>query len=563
MLKKFNSSFLILILILLLSTSLVLAQEEGNKPEIDIGDVLKETEGVEVEEEKEDIPEIEGQEIKEPLKDLGGRKVLVEKIIVEGNSEIADKKLKALVNTAEYTGKKFTLSQMEEAAVEITRYYRQQGYFVARAYIPVQEMENETLKIAVIEGNYGKFILNNNSLIRDKNVQEMLDAVQSENIISVDTIERAMLIINDTPGAVVTQSDVMPGEDLGTSDFAITADASKRFSGYLVADNYGSDYTGQDRLSGSLNINSPFNLGDRISISGLLTDYRGIENYRLAYSLPLSADGLRAEIAYADTVYELGDIFSGLNIEGSSEAIELNFSYPTKRTRLENTEFFADFKYSELEDRQLGVKTAEKTIKSFNTGFEYSKNYRLADWNSQRIFNIDLTMGDLKRSPNNSAVEDTAGIYTKLNLGLEENINFNSKWSLDSSLRTQYSFADQNLDGSEDFSLGGTNGVRLYPSSEHSAEEGYLINLELFYNLPDINNYSHRASIFYDRGYADMADRVNAFESRTLQDLGLGYYLNYKDFFANIHLAYKIDDQEITAEDDYDNRVLIQAGFVF
>jgi hypothetical protein len=60
-----------------------------------------------------------------------------------------------------------------------------------------------------------------------------------------------------------------------------------------------------------------------------------------------------------------------------------------------------------------------------------------------------------------------------------------------------------------------------------------------------------------------MADEVVGFEDRTLQDLGLGYYVNYKDFFTEIHLAYKIDDEDITSEEDYDSRALIQAGFVF
>lgn len=60
-----------------------------------------------------------------------------------------------------------------------------------------------------------------------------------------------------------------------------------------------------------------------------------------------------------------------------------------------------------------------------------------------------------------------------------------------------------------------------------------------------------------------MADPVANFESRTLQDLGLAYYLNYKDFFAKLNWAHKLGNEDVTAEDDYDSRFLIQAGFVF
>ncbi len=561
--NKFSYFLLITVFILVLISPLPFNLQAA-EAEIDIGDVIKETEQQPaVEAEEPDIPELKEEELRAPLKDLGGRKVLVEEIIITGNNVLSTEKLEGLVNTEEYTGKKISFVEMENAALAITRYYRKEGYFVARAYIPVQEMEDNTLEITVIEGNYGEFILKNNSLVRDKTVQAMLDAVKSKNIISVDTIERAMLIINDTPGAVVTQADVMPGEKVGTSDFAITASPSSRYSGYLLADNYGSDYTGEDRLTAALNINSPFTLGDRITLRGMLTDYSGIENYRLSYSLPITYSGWRTEFYYADTEYELGDIYSVLNIIGESQDLGVSFSYPSVRTRLKNTEFFADFKYRDLADRQDGTITAEKEIKKLNTGFEYEKNYRLFDFNSQRLFNTELTMGELKRTPDNSDFEDTAGIYSKINFELAENIDFNSRWSLESSLRAQYALGDKNLDGSEDFSLGGITGVKLYPSGEFSAENGYLINLELIYKLPNINHYSHSLSIFYDRGYADMADEVVGFEDRTLQDLGLGYHADYKDFFANISLAYKIDDEDITSEEDYDSRALIQAGFVF
>lgn len=329
---------------------------------------------------------------------------------------------------------------MQRAALKITKYYRQQGFFVARAYIPQQKIANNSLEIAVIEGHYGKFILENNSLVKASKLQAILDAVKAQNIISVNTIERAMLIINDTPGAVVIQSDVMPGAKLGTSDFLIKADSTPRFTGYLVADNYGSEYTGEDRLTGALNINSPFGLGDQIGIQTMLSDGSGIENYRLAYSLPLNARGLEAELAYARTEYELGDIYSALEIEGVSKDLSLSFSYPIKRTRLHNIKLRAELMNRDLEDEQAGIKTAAKTLNKLTFGLTNTKNYRLKNWNSKRTIQGSLSLGDLDRSPDNSAFEDTAGAFAKTNLHFAENIQFNSKWSLNNSLKVQYVF---------------------------------------------------------------------------------------------------------------------------
>ncbi|MBM7624510.1 ShlB/FhaC/HecB family hemolysin secretion/activation protein [Sporohalobacter salinus] len=568
MTKKF---YLVILVCIILSMSIISTNLYAKK-QPNIGDVLKETEPddkIEKKKKENEIPTIEEKPIKEPMKNLDGKKVLVKKIKVEGNHVISSDKLEKLVNTDEFVKKKLSLAEMEEAATVITKYYREQGYFVARAYIPKQEMKNDILTIAVIEGQYGKFKLTNDSFIKDSIVQAMLDSIKDENIISVNTIERAMLIINDTPGARVTQADVMPGEELGTSDFAITTKATKRFSGYVVADNYGGEYTGENRLSGAFNINSPFKLGDKLSVQSMLTDKSGIENYRLSYSLPLSASGLRGEVAYSDTEYELSEEYEDLDAVGSSENLELNFTYPVKRTRLSNIEAFVNLSKRDMVDeiRLIADKT-EKEAESINTGISFTNNKRVYNWNSQTKVTFDFTVGDLDFEDAADKAEDEAGAdtngqYSKVNLSLQEKLRFNSKWSLDSSLECQYALNNKNLDGSEDLSIGGSNGVKLYPTSEHSAENGYLLNLELFYNLPDYKKVSSKVSLFYDLGRAYMADNTVGFEPRTLQDIGLGYYINYKDVFVNIHWAHKIDDEDVTSEDDYDDKLLFQTGFVF
>lgn len=563
MLKKYHL-ILLLILILGLAMSLNIYAE---KP--DLGDVLQEIEDeIQIEREESTIPDIEERPVKEPLKTLAGKKVLVEKIKVEGNKAISLDKLEKIVNTEEYTGKELSLAEMEEAATMITKYYRNRGYFVARAYIPRQEMENNTLTIAVIEGEYGEFKLSNASLVKDSIVQGMLDAIKDKNIISVNTIERAMLIINDTPGVRVTRADVMPGEEVGTSDFVINTEAENRYSGYLVGDNYGGEYTGKERLSAALNVNSPFKIGDKISIRGMLTDKEGIKNYHIAYSLPLNYSGLRGEIGYSNTSYELGKEYVDLKAVGSSTDLEFKFSYPVIWTRTKNLDAFINFVQKDMIDeiKTVADKT-QKEIDAVNAGLSYAKNHRIYNWNSKMQVQFDLTLGKLNfKDPVDKTTDETGpntnGYYSKVNLSLIENIAFNSRWSLESSLTGQYALHDKNLDGSEDFSLGGPGRVKLYPSGEYSAENGYLLNVELYYNLPDYKETSSRVSIFYDYGYANMAHKTPGFEARSLQDIGLGYYLEYRDLFAKVHWAYKLDE-DIQSEDDYNSKLLFQVGYVF
>jgi len=60
-----------------------------------------------------------------------------------------------------------------------------------------------------------------------------------------------------------------------------------------------------------------------------------------------------------------------------------------------------------------------------------------------------------------------------------------------------------------------------------------------------------------------MANNTVGFEKRTLQDIGLGYYLNYKNFFTNIQAAWAIDSEEITSEPNGNSKVLFLGGMSF
>lgn len=548
----------------------VLAGDVCGAERPDIGDALKETERpAELDQQKQDIPKIEQDSVEKQMQPMGGRKILIESITIQGNNALKSKRLEDLVNIEEFTGKKISLAKMEKAAAVITRYYRENGYFVARAYIPEQEIQDSELTIAVIEGEYGQFRLTNDSLVRDFLLQGMLDAVKDENVISVNTIERAMLIINDTPGARVTQADVMPGEETGTSDFAITAEPAKRFCGYVVGDNYGSRYTGEERLSVGFDLNSPLKIGDRLSFYGMLTDKRDLENYRVGYSVPLSFTGMRAELAYSQTEYELGEEYSELDAVGTSEEVELEFTYPLIRTRLTNLQAFTSLATKDLTDEiQVVDAKTQKKADSMTVGLDFTKDVGIWEWAIQSGIVVEYTVGDLSfDDPENEAADkagaDTTGSYSKMNVTLEEIIDFDRHWALESSLDLQYAFDNKNLDSSEDLFVGGIEGVKLYPSGEMSAENGYIFNVELLYSLPEIKGYASRLGVFYDAGRAFMADNTVDFDSRTLQDAGISYYANYKKAFLKAHWAHKVGSADIRSEPDAENKFLLQVGIVY
>lgn len=503
--------------------------------------------------------------------DKSGRTIFVKSFKIENAIHIKEEKLLSLLSA--YTNKDLTFTQLQEVASLITKEYRDQGYFVARAYIPVQNINknNGVITIAIIEGNYGEFKLENNSRVKDSIVQSMIDdAKKRDNIVSTNTLERAMIIINDTPGVIVNSANIKPGREVGTSDFAIVTNPSKTYDGYVLVDNTGSKYTGKNRLMAGVNFNSPFGIGDKLSLSGLVSNGTDLKNGRISYSAPLMPNGLRGEISYSQTNYSLVNLdgFNDDDYKGSSKTLDMTLSYPIIRSRAENLYSSLSIANKDLKDEFQDATLTSKNTKSINLGLSYDNSYLAYNKPSQSEVKINLTYGKLNfDDTDDSTGVNTVGNYSKVNLDLSNSIAFTNAIFLESSLKMQYALGDKNLDGSEDFSLGGSSGVKLYPSGEYSAENGYLFNIEAKYQLPNINTFSSQIGIFYDYGRAfisnDDNNSITVDNSKSLQDVGIGYYASYKDFFGQVQVAWNVNSDDITSEENRNSRVLFQAGMSF
>src|SRR5215472_15902681 len=101
-------------------------------------------------------------------------RLVLKGIRVTGNTVFAEAELVELVR--DFVGKEVGFTELDQAATRISRYYRERGYMVARAYIPAQTITTEgVVEIAVIEGRFGRVELNNKSRVSDGVARGYLD----------------------------------------------------------------------------------------------------------------------------------------------------------------------------------------------------------------------------------------------------------------------------------------------------------------------------------------------------------------------------------------------------
>lgn len=511
---------------------------------------------------KKDDIKIEGIENGSLKSSDSSKTVFIKDFTFAGNSAISNEELKQSLKA--YAGKELNFNQIQEVLAVVTKVYRDKGYFVARAYLGKQDLvkNDNTLFISIIEGKYQEIKLNNNSLVNDNSLQAILDNAKSNGIINIKDIERALLLINDRNGVKVSNSVVEAGKEVGSSNLNIDTTSTKRVDGYIVSDNYGSRYTGYNRVQGLININSPFNIGDKISISGLVSNGADLKNGKIAYELPLNSYGLKSDFAYTRTNYNLVEEYKSLDAKGNSSIYEAGLSYPLIRSTNENLYLKGKYYHKDMNDFMSGDKYEDKSINSFVTTLEYDKNYSIGTLPARVFANLNLTTGHLSSknsNPNN-------GNYNKVDTYISNDIYFNEIFSLNTNLTAQKVLGNKNLDGSEDLSLGGPNAVKLYPYSEQSAENGYIASFELFSKLPNIASYNHKIGLFYDMGNVYQERNLDTtFQRKTLQDIGLGYYSSFDDFFLRTQIAWNLNSKPISSEytNHKNSKFLVQAGWVF
>jgi len=555
------------ILALSLVASLSLQAAQPHVP--NIGDALQQVKPPKIKQEKKELPKVEMQKEK-PLKEFyDSKKIAIKNITVDRVVHVDYEDIREIVSA--YENRDLSFADIQEIASKITKLYRANGYFVARAYIPEQNIlkENNNLKFSIIEGEYGEFELRNHSLVKDSILQANLDNIKSKNIISTNTLERAMLIINDTPGATVTKAEVKPGKEVGSSDFIIGTDATSRYGGYILSDNYGSQYTGRHRLIAGADINSPFKIGDKLSILGLTSESAGLLNARLAYDFPLYENGLRANISYAKTTYELGNKYKDLDAVGTSDSITLKLTYPLIKSRLQKLDLYLDSSYNKMKDEiQANSVNIKKDSLVATLGADFTKDYIIFGANFQTRADVSYTIGNLEFENKVDEVQDKAGadingVFSKVNVELGQDFELGQKTRWENSLQMQYALSGKNLDGSQDLSIGGIYGVRYYPDGEESAENGFIFNTELFYELPSFVSLNSKVSVFYDIGRVYATKNFTGDYARTLQDVGLGYTGSYKTLYLNTHLAKNLSNNMQSEEKKFDLKFLFQAGWIF
>ena len=486
--------------------------------------------------------------------------IAVSRIVVAGSTVFPAEVLQALV--ADVASGNRTLGELQMAAARITAYYRQAGYFLARAILPQQKMTDGVVTIAVLEGKLEKVQIDNASRVSDATVNAYLAELMPGAVLQKAPTDRALLLLSDLPGVGGVDSRLEAGATQGETVLVTNLAAAPAWSGRLWADNYGYLYTGQNRLGASIDLNSPLGYGERFSARLIASDGSLLDGL-LSAQVPVGGDGWTLGASLAHSTYQLGNAFATLDALGTADTAEAFARYPLLRSASANVYTQMGLGYRKLHDEVRSVSTQVDKWAQIAT---LSVQADARDgWGGGGVTqgSLGLSAGNLHiDSPIAAALDalgpKTEGGYAKWPWSLERQQAIVGNLSLRAQLRGQWT--DKNLDSSEKFSLGGANGVRAYPSGEAIGDRGWLGSLDLIYAItPEVS-----ASLFYDQGAVTVNAQPYLSTPNTLtrNGAGLGLAGNYGAFYGRFAVAWR-GSEVATAEPDDHVRFWAQAGWWF
>jgi hemolysin activation/secretion protein len=443
----------------------------------------------------------------------------------------------------------FTIGQLQEAADEVTRYYRENGLILAQAVIPVQTVQSGIVEIQIYEGKLDRVLTEGNKYFSSRILERPFRKLIGKPVTNYD-IESALLTLTDYPGLSVF-GVFQPGRQVGTADIVLRVQQEKFYDVSLRADNHGLQNTGRARFRPVVEWNNPTRGADKIAVTMQQT-YKPKNNifYAVDYERHLGY-GLKLAAGFNRNEFDVGGELKRQNISGLTENIGASLQKQWIRSRQYNlaTELSLTHKASKtfLRDRitnhdKLSVLGVGVTFDNVDIRFkginfielEYSHGFN--DFLGSMGSNADallLPSGSRpgRRGNDNAGRAFAEGQFSKIFASAMRLQTLPYNFNL--LARTEFQWSDDLLVPLEQYAVGGPDHVRAYPQTQQLLDRALFGSIELSHPIPFITGkqaFANRTwgelvslAVFYDHAIGRLNKPISTDPQRHANFKGAGF----------------------------------------
>ena len=359
-------------------------------------------------------------------------------------------------------------------------------HVLGRAVLPVQDIEDGTVTVQIIEGRESRRIIttkapaclgfgnsplcpmSSNRLFGREFVRNQF-RFSGRRTFNIQALEDELQRYNRTFRSQLV-AEIEPGDELGQSTLKMTRIMPQPISGGYYVDNSGRETSGRIRSGVYMSLSDIVGLNDSFFVSYDKTE--GTSSLYMQGDIPVSRFGTFFDMSYYyGEPKTISGPFAVLDINGISEQYRPGFRQilvNTKERRLDATLYYQSYHSQTFFGQSLNYEEMHDAI---TVGLEYSHRKT----KTATFAGVSVVAGNariLTPTPEGYVSND----FSLLKMNLMRIWYPNSKWTL--ILRGNGSAALTDLPQSQVFQIGGMATVRGTPEGLMSGESGYLMSAE-------------------------------------------------------------------------------------
>lgn len=448
-----------------------------------------------------------------------------------------------------------TIGQIESVANIITRFYRERGFVLAKAYIPKQHVRDGIVNLTVLLGMLGDVQVHGNNIYAANDLKSVFNDMMGKPVTNA-AVEEDLFLINSYPGIVV-DGYFEPGYQVGDTRLNINVKNESRYNANVRIDNHGTPESGLYRLYADAQINNALGQADKLQASVLKAESpSNTDYYKLSYDLNLFSPRTRigVETSKNQFVVDQSGVAANINLHGSVFVNALSAKYIQTRSRLKNQSY--ELRYEKVDsDLQIG------DIPDINNALDEKLT------NTSLAYDFDF-LQEAKRRLHQGKIKLTSGSFDfGVKPGQDSSYKIlNTDYSLltfwkvpffDANTRVIYranlQYAGINLSPIVRFSLAGPTRARAYSPSIFTGDDAVYLGVDWLFNSPGWFDFNITKSInfkqitkpflFADAAYGIQHTLVATESNATaaLSDAGFGLQFAYgNQFSGDLMIAFPI-----------------------
>jgi hemolysin activation/secretion protein len=433
--------------------------------------------------------------------------LLLKQVRFEGNRAVSTARLEQEI--LPYLNRRVSVDELEELRLKLTQLYIDAGYITSGVILPDQDVdpENGVILFQVIEGKLRRQDISLQAVdaanqptkpwLRPSYVTNRV-MIGAGDALNINRLKDSLEQLRQNPNIKRINAELQPGTEPGESKLDIKFEQATWFHAGIEFNNQRPPSVGANRFELFAYTNNLTSNGDTLSLrytinKGTLDEWEwaGLDEYSVAYSLPLNAVDTTLDLIYErDDSPVVDEPFDELDITSKTDSFYIGLRQPVFRTTT------AQFDYSEL-ILSAGFSFKQNTSELLGEPFSFSPgadngrtrasvvrlgqelNFRNQDraMSFRSIFSIGVDAF--------GATEGELGVDSQFLAWLGQ---FQYVWRLPRTehlliFRASGQAANDSLPSLEQFSVGGMNTVRGYPENQLVRDNAFAATVEYRHSL--------------------------------------------------------------------------------